>query len=76
MKSEHSETSTFTLSIGERCVFQDEQFTIINEDVLTTRAIEKERIDLIVTLRPYNVDIKYNSNDGVISYMDYLIWNL
>ncbi len=56
--------------------FSDEQFTVINEDLLTTWAIEKESIDCIVTSAPYNVDIKYNSNDGVISYMDYLFWNL
>ena len=56
--------------------FSDEQSTIINEDVLTTRAIEKDSIDLIVTLQPYNVDIKYNSNEGARFYTDYLFWNL
>ncbi len=56
--------------------FSNEQSTIINEDVLTTRAIEKDSIDLIVTSPPYNVDIKYNSNDGARSYTDYLISNL
>ncbi len=56
--------------------FDNEQSTIINEDVLTTCAIEKDSIDLIVTSPPYNVDIKYNSNDGVISYTNYLFWNL
>ena len=56
--------------------FSDEQSTIINEDVLTTRAIEKDSIDLIVTSPPYNVDIKYNSNDDARSYTDYLFWNL
>ena len=35
--------------------------------MLTTRAIEKDSIDLIVTSPPYNVDIKYNSNDDALS---------
>ena len=52
-----------------------EQFTIINESVLTTSAIEKESIDLIVTSPPYNVDIKYNSNDDALSYADYLAFS-
>ena len=56
--------------------FSDEQSTVINEDMLTTRAIGKESIDLTVTYLPYNVDIKYNSNDGVRSYTDNLFWNL
>ena len=56
--------------------FSNEQLAIINEDVLMTNAIEKESIDLIVTSPPYNVDIKYNSNDNVSSYTDYLFWNL
>ncbi|MDE0315868.1 MAG: site-specific DNA-methyltransferase [Candidatus Poribacteria bacterium] len=55
--------------------FSNEQLTIINEDVLTTRAIEKESIDLIVTSPPYNVDIKYNSNDDALSYADYLTFS-
>ena len=56
-------------------IFTDEQFTIINDSVLTTRAIEKESIDLIVTSPPYNVDIKYNSNDDALSYVDYLAFS-
>lgn len=56
-------------------VFTDEQFTIINENVLTTRAIEENSIDLIVTSPPYNVDIKYNSNDDDLSYTDYLTFS-
>ena len=47
-------------------------FKIINSNVLTTRAIKKESIDLIVTSPPYNVDIAYNSNDDDLSYEDYL----
>lgn len=55
--------------------YTKEQFAIINESVLTTRAIEKESIDLIVTSPPYNVDIKYNSNDDALSYADYLFFS-
>ena len=53
-------------------IFTNEQFTIINENVLTTHAIKKDSIDLIVTSPPYNVDIKYNSNADDLSYTDYL----
>ena len=55
--------------------FVNEQFAIINEDVLTTRAIEKDSIDLIVTSPPYNVDIKYSSNNDALSYTDYLTFS-
>ena len=55
--------------------FSDERFTIINENVLTTHAIENDSIDLIVTSPPYNVDIKYNSNDDALSYVDYLAFS-
>ena len=56
-------------------IFTDGQYIIINESVLTTRAIEKESIDLIVTSPPYNVDIKYSSNDDALSYADYLAFS-
>ena len=56
-------------------VFTNEQFRIINENVLLTPAIEKDSIDLIVTSPPYNVDIKYNSNDDALSYADYLTFS-
>ncbi len=55
--------------------FSDERFTIINENVLTTHAIEKDSIDLIVTSPPYNVNIEYNSNDDALSYPDYLTFS-
>ncbi len=56
-------------------VFTNEQFRIINGNVLTTRAIKKDSIDLIVTSPPYNVDIEYNSNDDALSYADYLAFS-
>jgi site-specific DNA-methyltransferase (adenine-specific) len=52
--------------------FQENDITIINEDVLTTSALEGDSIDLIVTSPPYNVDIQYNSHKDDISYSDYL----
>lgn len=45
---------------------------IYNDNVIETKAIENESIDLVVTSPPYNVDIKYNSHDDKISYEDYL----
>lgn len=51
---------------------QEKNFTIINDDVLTTSAIDGDSIDLIVTSPPYNVDIKYNSHKDDISYAEYL----
>jgi site-specific DNA-methyltransferase (adenine-specific) len=45
---------------------------IFHDNIIKTKAIEKESIDLIVTSPPYNVDIKYNSHDDKISYDDYL----
>ncbi|HEX9331092.1 MAG TPA: site-specific DNA-methyltransferase [Anaerolineales bacterium] len=56
----------------KKLFFQEENIAIINDDVLTTSAIERDSIDLIVTSPPYNVDIKYNSHKDDISYSDYL----
>ena len=52
--------------------YQEKDITILNEDVLTTSALEADSIDLIVTSPPYNVDIKYNSHKDDVSYSDYL----
>ncbi|MCY3594195.1 MAG: site-specific DNA-methyltransferase [Bacteroidetes bacterium] len=48
--------------------------TIINDDVLSTRLIYPESIDLIVTSPPYNVDIQYNSSSDNGNYNNYLLW--
>ena len=45
---------------------------IINADVLKTRAIGHDTIDLIVTSPPYNVDVHYNSHNDKMSYADYM----
>lgn len=55
--------------------FRNETFTIINDNVLMTKAIPRESIDLIVTSPPYNVDINYNSNSDALSYADYLAFS-
>lgn len=45
---------------------------IINEDVLTTRAVPDATVDLIVTSPPYNVDIPYASHHDELTYAAYL----
>ena len=55
--------------------FSNEHYQIINQNVLTTRAVKKDSIDLVVTSPPYNVDIDYNSNDDALSYSDYLVFS-
>lgn len=45
---------------------------IFKDNIIQTKAIAEESIDLIVTSPPYNVDIKYNNHDDKISYEDYL----
>ncbi|MBE0670880.1 MAG: site-specific DNA-methyltransferase [Anaerolineales bacterium] len=52
--------------------FQNEQFTLIQGDVLTTEFIAESSVDLIVTSPPYNVDIQYNSHKDDVSYAEYL----
>jgi len=52
--------------------FEQNKIAIIHDDILTTHAIAKDSVDLIVTSPPYNVDIQYNSHDDQTSYADYL----
>jgi len=52
--------------------FSTKNLKIFNEDVLKTKAIPDNSIDLIITSPPYNIDIKYNSHDDKISYNKYL----
>jgi site-specific DNA-methyltransferase (adenine-specific) len=52
--------------------FQNERFTLLHDDVLTTRLVKDSSIDLVVTSPPYNVDIQYNSHKDDISYAEYL----
>ena len=43
-------------------------FKIINRNVLTTRALRKESVDLIVTSPLDNVNIDYNADNDLLSY--------
>jgi len=52
--------------------FDNGQVTIINGNIFTTKKIEADSIDLIITSPPYNVDIKYNSHNDKLSYNEYL----
>lgn len=52
--------------------FENNLTKIINDDALTTKLVEDNSIDLIVTSPPYNVDIQYNSHHDDLSYTDYL----
>ncbi|MFC2072622.1 DNA-methyltransferase [Chloroflexota bacterium] len=52
--------------------FKTENISIYQDDILTTKEIQQNTIDLIVTSPPYNVDIEYNSHDDKMSYEIYL----
>ena len=52
--------------------FETPKLKIINDDVISTNAIDKSSVDLIVTSPPYNVDIRYNSHNDKVSYDEYL----
>src|SRR3989338_6804968 len=52
--------------------FSHDNIRIINDDAISTDAIENKSIDLIITSPPYNVDIKYNTHNDKISYSNYL----
>jgi site-specific DNA-methyltransferase (adenine-specific) len=52
--------------------FQNEKFTLIHDDVLTTSQVDDNSVDLVITSPPYNVDIQYNSHKDDVSYADYL----
>lgn len=52
-------------------IIDDKDLKIICENVLYTKKILNDSIDLIITSPPYNLDIKYNSHDDKISYEQY-----
>lgn len=52
--------------------FQNDRFMLIHGDVLNTRLVQDDSVDLVVTSPPYNVDINYNSHKDDISYAEYL----
>jgi len=61
------ETDDFTKSF-----FSNDKITIFNQDILKTKAIQRNSIDLMVTSPPYGVDIKYATYDDNIPYEKYL----
>jgi site-specific DNA-methyltransferase (adenine-specific) len=52
--------------------FSYRNIALFNGDVLNAKTFNREFIDLIITSPPYNVDIKYNSNNDALSYGEYL----
>jgi site-specific DNA-methyltransferase (adenine-specific) len=52
--------------------FSEDSIRIYNDDLLTTKHIPSESIDLIVTSPPYSVDIKYGKYNDGIPYPAYL----
>ena len=58
--------------MGGETFFNHEKFKIIKNNILLTKEVSPESIDLIITSPPYNLDIKYNSHDDKISYEQYL----
>ncbi|MBN2018198.1 MAG: site-specific DNA-methyltransferase [Candidatus Cloacimonetes bacterium] len=57
---------------SKRIFYQDNKIKIINDDVVISSLGTSDSIDLIVTSPPYNVDIKYNSNNDKLTYREYL----
>ncbi len=51
-----------------------EKIKIFNADILKTKSVKDNSVDLIVTSPPYNVDIKYNSHKDAMTYEDYLLF--
>jgi site-specific DNA-methyltransferase (adenine-specific) len=58
----------------EELFYHNDTIWIYNSDIIKTKSVEDDSIDLIVTSPPYNLDIKYNSHDDTASYEDYLIF--
>jgi len=58
--------------MSNKIFLKREALKIINDNILVTRKISSEEIDLIITSPPYNLDIKYNSHNDTLSYKEYL----
>lgn len=58
----------------DKLYFQTDSISIYKSDILKTKAINDNTIDLIVTSPPYNVDIKYNNFNDEIPYDEYLVF--
>ncbi len=58
--------------MNEKLYFKTKYVEIYNDDFLTTKCVEQNSIDLIVTSPPYHVDIRYESYNDNIPYEKYL----
>ena len=58
--------------MSNKIFLKRETLKIIHDNILNTRKISSEEIDLIITSPPYNLDIKYNSHNDTLSYKEYL----
>ena len=66
-------TSVFAHQQEKKKIFyEQERVKIINDDIITTREIPENSIDLIITSPPYNVEIEYSSHNDKTSYKEYL----
>lgn len=55
-----------------RVIYSDSSIVLINDDILTTDAIQPSSVDLIVTSPPYNVNIEYGTHRDDTPYSEYL----
>lgn len=53
-------------------LFDQNRIAILHDDILTTKAIAKDSIDLIVTSPPYNVEIQYHLHDDRTTHKQYM----
>lgn len=53
-------------------IYKEGDLRIVNNDILKTKSIRKESVDLIVTSPPYNLDINYGSYNDQLPYDEYL----
>jgi len=58
--------------MSKKIFYEFKKIKIINDNIITTKEIARNSIDLVITSPPYNVDINYSSHDDQISYKDYL----
>lgn len=52
--------------------FESKNLRIINDNILSTKKLDKDSVDLVITSPPYNVGIDYNSHDDSLTYEQYL----
>jgi site-specific DNA-methyltransferase (adenine-specific) len=52
--------------------FEAKGVRILNDDILSTKDINNESVDLTVTSPPYSVDVKYGEYNDNIPYAEYL----